>query len=255
MNEREELIVKAASKVHEDWCMSEYRAFFERGQQALKNGAPRVREALEQACFKGEQKRNEVYFDTELLVRSNATAQSCLDDFDIFMTVVGYGGFEVARFAKRTLTPEEQTKAGIHYKKETGEENILRPFLKLSADSKKENLDAAIGAFNVYEELSKAGISIEQMQSDSEILGIIGVAIHADWLKRNMDHPNDSLKVPYDQLDSWTQQQDITVFNALLSIVKEKREKYAIAPVEGYELPDYVAMEQEVLGLNAGKAI
>ena len=35
--------------------------------------------------------------------------------------------------------------------------------------SQKENLDAAISAYTVFEQLSKAGITIEQMREDAEI--------------------------------------------------------------------------------------
>ena len=174
-------------------------------------------------------------------------ADNCLKNFDDFMFLVRSDGFESKRFTERKLTEEEQRNAGEHYRKGTGEENILRPFVELSADSKKENVGAAIGAYNVFEQMSKAGITIQQMETDPRITNLIGIAIHADWLGPNKEHPNEELKVSYSQLDEWTQQEDLTVFAALLEVVKNNPEKFAIAYEEGYKLPDYEAREAEIL--------
>lgn len=253
-NVKEELIIKAASKVHEDWCMQELRAFWERAK-ANKEKGMNEGEAIRNACFKGEQKRNEVFTDVAFLTGHETLASTCLDNFEDFMKLVNYDAIEVKRFAKRNLTKEE-IKNGIssgNYKAETGEENILRPFKKLSSDSRKENLEAAIGAFNVYSEMSKAGISIEQMESDPKIKDMIGVAIHTDWLKRNMEHPNESLKVPYSQLDEWTKGQDLTVFYALIGVVKQNIEQYKIAAENGYELPNYTEEEVSLLESSGRK--
>lgn len=244
-NLSEELIISAAAQVHEDWCNQELKAFFGRAQEARKvTNSPG--DALRQACYKGDQKRNEVDLDVGYLVGHETYASRCLDDFEVFKSLVDSTAIEVKRFANRDLTPEEAAKAGTNYK--DGQENILRPFIELSSDSKKENLEAAIGAFNVYVQMSQAGISIEQMKNDPEMQGLIGVAIHTDWLKRNMDHPNDELKVPYSDLDEWTQQQDLTVFNALLNVVEKNKDRFAVAPVEGVSLPDYQEEERSLLG-------
>ena len=238
-----------ASKVHEDWCNQELFGFFWRLQDTLKKSeTPGL--ALGAACYKGEQKRNEIVLDIPYMQSYDTTFKNVVNngDFDQFKSqFVDRGNIEVMRFAKRSLTDEEIRKAGNNYR--NGEENILRPFKELSADSKKENLEAAIGACNVYEEMCKAGVSIEEMEVNTEIRNMIGIAIHADWLKRNMNHPNESLKVPYAELDSWTQQQDLTVFGALLDVVKKNKNLYFINKEEGFVLPDYEAEERKILGL------
>ena len=226
----EELLISAAAKVHEDWCTHELKAFFERAREAR----PTVQtpgEAWDKACFKNGTQRNEIWVDTGFMVGHEALGEASFRNFDDFLKIVTRGGLEVRRYAKRTLT-EEEIQRSPDYKRETGEENILKPFKDLSADSKKENLEAAIGALHVYEEMSKVGISIEQMENDPGIRNQIGVSIHDDWLRRNPDHPNESLKVPYSELDEWTKQQDLTVFSALLTVVKQNKEHFQVAPEE-----------------------
>lgn len=246
MNIKEELIIEAASKVHEDWCIQELKAFFKRMQNGLKNGITLL-ELLENACYKGEQKRNEVVLDVSLLPKYSNEILKVTNSFEDFMFLIRSGVIKVKRYTKRTLTEEEQLNAGDNYKVETGEENILRKFTSLSAVSKKENLEAAIGAYNVYEELSKAGITIEQMETDNNLRNLIGLAIHTDWLKRNKNHPNESLKVPFNELDEWTRGQDLTVFDALISVVKQNKDKYIVETVSGYKLPDYETEEFLIL--------
>lgn len=253
---KEDLIIEAASVVYEDWCEQEYLAFFKRAREAYIKGES-VSTALNLACYKGEQKRNEVSIALNDMFDAEATMgmgyfdpnmnTNILSSFEYFMTFVKASTIKIKRFTKRNLTMEEQLENSLSgdYKVETGEENILRPFRSLSADSKIENLDAAIGAYNVFETFSKAGISVAQMEIDEKLRNLIGVAIHVDWLKRNKEHPNSSLKVAYSELDDWTKQQDLTVFNALLSVVKANN--ISIGKVDGYTLPDYLVEEQIVL--------
>ncbi len=247
-NLSENLIIQAASSVHADWCIQELKAFYERAKVAYQEvGNPG--EAFRRACFKGNQKRNEVLFDGAWINLHETLISKIFNSFEDFMIVFNRGGIDVKRFVKRNLTAEEIKNQNYEdYKKETGEENILRPFTSLSADSKKENLEAAVGAYNVYVQMSKAGISIEDMLNNLEIRDIIGVAIHTDWLKRNMNHPNDSLKVPYSQLDEWTKSQDLVVFDALLGVVRKNLEQYKVMSEEGFVLPDYVEEEKNLLG-------
>lgn len=249
-NLKEELIIEAASKVHEDWCNEELKAFFNRGSQIFDK-TNNIRKSLEEACFKNGQRRNELEFDAPYLVSHDVLAGSCLTDFNSLKRLITVGAIEVKKFARRELTEEEIKKAGKNYK--NGEENILRDFRQLSSASKKENLEAAIGAYNVYEKLSKASISIDAMENNPEIKNIIGVAIHTDWLKRNVNHPDDSLKVSYDKLDSWTKQQDLTVFSALLGVVKANGNKYLVEPVSGEKIPNYFDEEQELLVTGRGR--
>lgn len=244
---KENLIIAAASKVHEDWCTQELQDFWKRAVEAKKS-IENPGQALRNACYKGEQLRNEIFIDVPEMQRFSSSAERMFDNYDVFKELVDFGAIEVMRFVPRELTSEELSKVGSCLEYKEGNENILRPFIKLSAASRKENLEAAIGAANVYVQLSEAGVSIERMETDPEIREMIGVAIHTDWLKRNMDHPNDSLKVPYSQLDEWTQQQDLTVFGGLLAAVKAEPEKYVVQPVAGVNIPDYLAEEQGVLG-------
>jgi len=249
---KESLIITSAAKVHEDWCEQELRGFWERAvttKQTIENPG----DALRAACFKGEQKRNEIFIDAPQMSSYGSAGDKIFTDFDYFKSIVDAGAIEVKRMVPRDLTKEEISKNTLTDDYVDGKENILRPFLKLSAASQKENLDAAIGACNVYVQLGEAGVSIERMETDPELREMIGVAIHTDWLKRNVDHPNDSLKVPYSQLDEWTQQQDLTVFGALLTKVKENPEKYAVQPVAGVYIPDYLEEEQAVLGTTGKK--
>lgn len=91
---------------------------------------------------------------------NKSVANNCLNNFYDFMYLVKAGALDIKRFTKRNLTPEEQKKNIVNgdYKKETEEENILRDFKLLSSDSKKENLEAAISAYTVFEQLSKKKI-------------------------------------------------------------------------------------------------
>ena len=254
MNQKEELIVEIATKIHADYCEDELRDFFIR-MQSIKENNPEMTpgKILENACFDNDTKRNHIVLDETWLQFHETEARHMFNDYETFKRVVECGGCDIKDFAKRDLTEEEIIDIRIDgdyrdYIVETGEENILRPFSKLSHDSKKENLRAALGAYEVYENLSKAGITIEQMENNPNIKNIIGIAIHTDWLKRNMDHENENLLIPYNQLDAQAKEQDLTVFNALLHVVKNNGDKYKIAPVPNYKMPDYQSMESEVLG-------
>ena len=252
---KEELAVEAASRVHQDWCLQELKAFFDRAKEGYESGKY-PGEALREACLKGGVERNELDLDTGFLVGHPTFASRMFSNFDEFVREFfksGEGPVVVKRFVERDLTEEEKDKAkaresSIEYK--DGKENILRPFEKLSIASQKENLDAARGAVKVYIELSQAGVSIDEMLNDPELREQIGIAIHTDWLERNKDHPNESLKVPYKKLDEWTQGQDLTVFNAMIGVVQSDP-KYLVGRVEGAVIPDYQAEEREVLGLGA----
>ena len=244
---KSDLVIEAASKVHEDWCLQELKAFYERAK-LLYEIEKNYLISLKKACFKGEVKRNEIFVDIKKVLYSGFEEYEIFKDFSIFIKLVQEGAVEVKKFTKREVSSDEQEKLGQNYR--NGEENILVDFKSLSTESKKENLEAAIGAVNVFEEFQKAGISIEEMENNLEILNQIGVAIHLDWLKRNPNHQNDYLKVPYNQLDEWTQQQDITVFKALLETVKKNPQKYHVDKVEGYELPNYQSEEKAYFGIK-----
>lgn len=242
--EKEKLIIEAASKVHEDWCNQELKAYFDRAQKIYKETDDLIL-SLESACYKGNTKRNVVIIESKRLLDNISLLDNCLLDYDKFLNLFKLGLIKVKRYTKRSLTLEEQIKAGQDYI--DGEENILRDFCDLSKDSQTENLNAAISAYNVFEQFSNAGISIEKMKADKKIRYLIGIAIHTDWLKRNSNHSNESLKVSYSELDDWTKQQDLTVFDALLTVVIQNN--ITIDRKADYTLPNFEEEEKKTLKL------
>lgn len=250
MNQREELIVLAAAKMHSAYCEDEYRDFFNRLVQIKKEGKiTNPGDMLRKACYENDVQRNEVFLDVAWLQFNETLANLMFSDYDSFKNVIERGGIILKDFSIRDLTDEEiiEMQQTGDYRIETKEENILRPFVQLSNDSKKENLAASLGAFKVYEELSKAGITIEEMENNPEVRNMIGIAIHTDWLKRNMDHEDESIKIPFSDLTEQAKEQDLTVFGALLHVVKKDIDKYKIKPVPDYQIPDYASLEKEVL--------
>jgi len=255
MATKEELIVAIASKVHDDYCEDEFRGYFDRIQKLRKKRLNKPKEILSIACLDGEKQRNEIVLDLAWLQMHETVTNEIISNYETFKRVFKDGPCALKHFAKRDLTKEEIKEAVTEgefkdYKIETQEENILRPFSKLSQDSKKENLSAALGAYEIYENLAKAGITIEQMQTDPNIRYLIGVAIHTDWLKRNKDHDNSNLLISYNELDNQTKEQDLTVFDALLHVVKKSGDGYRILPIPNYQIPDYQAFELEILNQN-----
>lgn len=231
--DKNELIINAASKVHEAWCEGELRAFYNRFVEALKTEkTPGL--ALGKACYKGDRKRNEAeVLDADFLSSHPAFVSRHLETFEGFKHLINKGWLAVKRFTKRSVTKEEQERLGDDYNKETQEENILKPFYDLSADSQKENLQAAMGAAYVYEEYMKRGATLEQFETE-EAKKAVGTLIHASWMSRNeRTETNKHLFIPYSELDDWTKQQDLDVFNALLEEVKKNPEKYAVEKEEG----------------------
>lgn len=256
MSQNEELIVEVATKVHADYCEDEYGDFYSRIQAIKKEGKiTKEGDILQAACYDNGVKRNDIILDTAWLQMNELKASMMFSDYEIFKEVIAHGGCVIKDFASRELTEDEiintQTEGDYRdYRIETGEENILRPFSELSIDSKKENLAAAVGAYQVYEQLSLAGITVEQMENNPEIRNLIGVAIHTDWLKRNMDHEDESIKIPFCELNNQAKEQDLTVFGALLHVVKTNPDKYGIKPVKNHPIPDYIEMEKAVLSNN-----
>ena len=173
--EKQQLAVKAASKIHQAWCNAELRAFYGRLKAALKEGT--LETALKAACMKNGKPRNEVEIDAEYMALNEVSISKQIETFEGFKELVDAGYIVVKRFASRTLTAEEQVEAGSNYKTETKEENILRPFEELSAHSQDENLKAAISAVAVYEEYAKRGATIAMMQADKS-RAAIGTLIH-----------------------------------------------------------------------------
>jgi len=250
MSIKEKLIIEVATEMHSSYCEDELRDFFTR-MKKIKSESFFKEESkiLEAACFVNGKRRNDIILDTEWLQFNSLKAIQMFTDYKVFKELFNNGIIEIKDFVPRSLTEieirEKQEKGD--YKTETGEENILRPFIVLSQASKKENIDGALGAYQVYEDLAMAGVTIEQMEKDYKIRNLIGIAIHTDWLQRNMNHENDNLKIPYNFLEKQGQEQDLTVFDALLKVVKVNGDKYMISPVQNHQIKDYIALEQEVL--------
>lgn len=193
------------SDLHEAWCKQELYSFFLRAQQEFTK-SQNYGTALRSACYKGEEKRNEVELDVGFLLGHETLASRCLEDFNTFLKLFELGAIEVKRFTKRNLSPEEIAQIGNDYK--DGKENILRSFNSLSSASQKDNLEAARVAIElVYDKT----ISGEQF-SPEEVEQMASV-IHDEWLKRNdwvfnPEYGDPKLAVPYAQLSKEEQDKD-----------------------------------------------
>ena len=249
---KNQLILEAASKVHEAWCVGEIRAFYSRFVKELED-AKTPREALDKACYKNGKKRNEIELDVSWIQFHETETLLAFKSFEQFKHLVDLGIIEVKRFTKRSLTKQEQNLAekNNNYNTQTQEENILRPFEQLSADSQAENLQAARGAVYVYEEYAKRGVTLEQLTSE-KAKRAVGTLIHADWMRRNEPtEANKHLFVPYNELDDWAKQQDLDVFMALIEEVKKDEESYRIEPEANLDDINPQAIETAVLNKKA----
>lgn len=249
---KEQLINNAAARVHAAWCEEELKAYYSRYLEARKTTD--VKTALEQACLKNGQKRNEV----EINLSKNFTIKSLeqkLLTFKSFLQTCKEGRvLSVKRYTTRTLTTAEQKAAGKNYI--DGQENILRPFEHLSSASKQENLSAAIDAAAVYIELAKRGATLSKLRRD-KFKEIIGTLIHADWIKRNSSSVSSrpELFVPYDKLDSWVAGQDLTVFYALLDEVEANPKLYEVKVEKDLPSIDHFAEERAALQMALGASV
>jgi hypothetical protein len=234
---KETLSYVLGAKLHEAWCEEELHAFFLRAQEHAKTQNPG--EAIRKACYKGEDKRNEVEIDAAWLSAHGALASECLTDFETFKKVVSGGGIDVKRFTKRSLTKEEIERAGSNYV--DGKENILRPFHELSSASQKDNLEAArVAVALVYDKAMNSEIitpeELEQM----------GSIIHEEWLKRNPwvydpVYGNPKQALPYDKLDDSEKDKDKAHIRPAVMIVQEYanglidinevRNQYGLSPI------------------------
>lgn len=254
--DKEQLIVAAAARVHAAWCEEELKAFYGRLTNEMKLGG-RVDEMLTNAGLKNGKVRNLVSINRTNIF-NDEWIKVQLSTYEGFKKLIDDGVIKVERFVSRNLTDEEIAMAGENYNATTKQENILRPFEKLSADSKTENLQAAESAVAVYEEMSKCNVGLEQL-ANGKFKTEIGVKIHADWMKRNVSRKDNSpeLFVEYAALDEWVKGQDLTVFNAMLEEVKLNKEKYAVKGEKNqkFNSNDVYAEEQEVLEEIFGKKV
>lgn len=84
----------------------ELYSFFLRAQQEFSK-LQNYEEALKNACYKENEKRNEIDIDAEFLVEHNAFASRCLEDFNVFLNLFESGILKIKKFTKRELTSEE----------------------------------------------------------------------------------------------------------------------------------------------------
>ena len=246
--DREQLIISAAARVHAAWCREELKAFYGRLKNQMKKGGS-IKEILTKAGIKNDKVRNVVIINNSNNLNDDWIKEQ-ISSFEGFKNLVDTGVIKVKKFVSRNLTKREITKAGKDYDAATKQENILRPFEQLSTDSKIENLLAAQSAVAVYEQMLKCNVSLKQLLS-GKFKTEIGVKIHADWMRRNASRKDNSpeLFVEYDALDEWVKGQDLTVFNAMLEEVKLNPEKYAVKANKNqkFNSEDVYAEEQEVL--------
>lgn len=202
---KDALSYSLGSDLHEAWCEQELHTFFERAQQEYSK-VNNYGEAIRRACFKGDDRRNEVELDVQWLVGNETLASQSLTDFNVFKELFSKGIIEVKRFTKRNLTDEEISKSGNNYK--DGKENILRSFSEISSASQKDNLEAARVAINlVYDKIINGELITPEEQEQ------MAAVIHDEWLKRNQwvfdpNYGKPELAVPYDQLSVEEQNKD-----------------------------------------------
>ncbi|MBR3211137.1 MAG: hypothetical protein IKF71_04300 [Bacilli bacterium] len=207
----DEIIVKKAlsyslgADLHDAWCQQELLAFFKRANQEYKK-TKNFGESFRNACFVGEEKRNEVEIDTSYLEGHEGYVSRCLTDFNVFMNLFHHGVITVKRFAPVQISLEEASKLGADYK--DGKENVLRDFSSLSSESKTDSLEAARVAIDlVYNRIMFGDvISLEDMEQ-------LGAIVHIEWLRRNPwvfdpNRGNPKLAVPYSELSKEEQERD-----------------------------------------------
>lgn len=244
---KNELINKVASLLHKKNSEAVLKEFHSRYLKMAETVADPMK-ALVQACFVGNNKQSEVYVDSDWAEINGHNARYELRYFDKFKELVEDKIIEIQSYAKRNLTLAERFRASSEdYREDTKEENILRPFNKLSADSKKEYLQLAITAVNIYEEYAKRGAVLAQY-AGKKATEAVGTLLHAAWMKTTeKTAENANLFVPYDKLDNATKNQELEVFRMLVKEVEADEQKYAVNQVEDLEPINPKQVENAVL--------
>lgn len=232
---KDELILLTSIKSHSLWCDNEIKSFYDRLINTSDKDSVIMR--FNKACYKDNNKRNEI------IINDNNILNKCFNDYDYFKDLIDKKNIIIKRYVKRDISIEDIKILGNDYI--DGMENILKDFNELSSVSKMEAMDGAISSIKVYEDLRFANISIDNM-NDDKIKDIIGIAIHNDWLKRNIDHASDNLKASYLELDEWNKLQDLNIFYIMLDIIKDNPSRYYIES-KNMELPNYMEEEKEIL--------
>lgn len=147
--ENTDVIIKAA-KMHIDCCMEDLWNYFWHLKGAIKT-CETPGEAISAAgIIKGEKVFDAKVEDIPYLVSFDSTFHMYLEnnDFEKFVDkFIKSGSISVRKYVKRSLTEEEQEKAGIEYK--DGCENILRPFDELSEDSKGRYVEKVLSILDI----------------------------------------------------------------------------------------------------------
>ena len=254
--DRNELIAEVAEVLHNTWVEEEIRNFYNGAKVAKNNFAQGIENLILAACYKQGKKRYEVSYDKDELVRRQVEIVESLDDYDAFRTLVGNSPeyvVNVKKYAKRNIVDSEKQS---DYKYSTGEENILRPFNELSELSKKENVAAAIDAYNAYKELIEAGITLEEMKKNSEVRNLVLKSMNISQMKGDLEY-----RVRFSELDEREKEKDLFAFDVLINVVENNR-SYTLYPLVDKEVPDYDKIEnniiegiQEVVAITPAKAM
>ena len=175
-------------------------------------------EAFQKACYVNGQQRNECYLDVSYLLGHEIEAESCLQDFKMFLRLVKMGVITIKRYTKRKLTDEELASGIFDYT--DGKENILKPFEQISTASRKDNLDAARYAVTLVFD-----VLMDEREISSEEFENMAALVHNDWLLRNSwvydkEYGNPTLAVPYAELPEEEKEKDRQQLRQAIAKVK-----------------------------------
>lgn len=242
----DELIEDVARGIQADYCERELRKFYARVQKVIDRGVTNLEGILQAACYEMINGRNTKmnYFEAGVrIIKDNGLLlEKSLDNYDDFKKVIGYDDnclVKVQKYVNRYVPNNEQQLIDFKYIAGSPNENILRSYDNLSSVSKLELINKAKSAYNVYYELSKAGMSISDMEANKEL---VGLGMYIEWLKNNK--PN--YAVNYEEISSSIKEENMIAFDKLLEVVK-KDKNYKISPVDNYSVPDYLTIEKELI--------
>ena len=95
---RDELVLEAASKIHEAWCEGEMRAFYKRFYEVYKTGST-IGDALRQACFKNGIKRNAAKLvDFDYVLGHTVMIDEAFRSYEGFKRMLELEYYELKRF-------------------------------------------------------------------------------------------------------------------------------------------------------------
>lgn len=237
---KENIIVEVSALIYKNWSEKELKKFYERAKKIYIDGEKNIAKALRAACYENNIKTNEIYIDVPFIQAHEILAQHCLDDFSSFLKLVNLGMFNIS---KNNLREYESI---TNFKESSKNEMYFADIYHSSQDMQREILASVISSYTVFEDLSKAGISIDEMLVNEEFRNIIGTALHTEWLKRNSETLNRNLKIPFSKLDSQTKKQYLIIFDNLIRFIRDNNIKtdknYSNLP-----MPDYSLKEKNVL--------